>query len=266
MLHKILNGHSGCKVLLCENDKTKYVRKISKSFDYNTRLQAQMKKQDSFFHSNILSPKIYSSGNKDNLFYFDMEYISGISLSEFIRQNTVHQIEPIIEKVFSHLFESRKSYIVDTAHEIDLKIEKISEFLSDDYNIYKNYCRDYDWKNTEINCCHGDLTFENIMIYKGNIYFIDFLDSFIESHLIDVSKIMQDLLIGWSWRFSETHPFIKSQYIYESLKSRLTSCEMETCKRLLVLNLLRIVPYTTDKNTSAFINNKLKHLRKVFKI
>ena len=37
--------------------------------------------------------------------------------------------------------------------------------------------------------CHGDLTFSNILFNGNNYYLIDFLDSFIESPLLDLVKI-----------------------------------------------------------------------------
>ena len=44
-----LGGHSGCKVLLCEEDDNGiFVRKISGDIDYNKRLEIQAKKQSEF--------------------------------------------------------------------------------------------------------------------------------------------------------------------------------------------------------------------------
>ena len=40
MILKQLKGHSGCKVLLCENNK-KFVRKISSKKSYNERRQSR---------------------------------------------------------------------------------------------------------------------------------------------------------------------------------------------------------------------------------
>ena len=46
--------------------------------------------------------------------------------------------------------------------------------------------------------CHGDLTFANIIFHSNRLYFIDFLDSFIDSYLIDFAKLKQDLFYFWN--------------------------------------------------------------------
>ena len=43
-----------------------------------------------------------------------------------------------------------------------------------------------------VGTCHGDLTFSNILFNGNNYYLIDFLDSFIESPLLDIVKLRQD--------------------------------------------------------------------------
>ena len=50
-----------------------------------------------------------------------------------------------------------------------------------------------------INICHGDLTLCNILIKnkEKNIFLIDFLDSFLESPIVDMVKIRQDTKYKW---------------------------------------------------------------------
>lgn len=89
-----LGGHSGCKILLYEDTDKVFVRKISGSFDYNTRLEIQAKKQANFMSAVVKTPKIYSMGYTDEgLFYFDMEYIRGITLSEYIGRIEIGKIK-----------------------------------------------------------------------------------------------------------------------------------------------------------------------------
>ena len=88
-----LSGHSGCKIFLMENESKKpFVRKISKDVGYNARLKSQCEKQKHFRHQLIRTPKIFSQGiTDDGLFYFDMEYIHGITLAEYIRKIDVNR-------------------------------------------------------------------------------------------------------------------------------------------------------------------------------
>ena len=85
MLVKKLKGHSGCKVELhIDKDlERKFVRKISPNIEYNNRLKSQMKKQLLFRDAVLKTPKIYNFGTHDNMFYFDMEYISGCTFSNY---------------------------------------------------------------------------------------------------------------------------------------------------------------------------------------
>ena len=51
-----------------------------------------------------------------------------------------------------------------------------------------------------IGFCHGDLTFSNIMfaLDDNQVGLIDFLDSFIETPLIDLVKLRQDTHFHWT--------------------------------------------------------------------
>lgn len=60
-----------------------------------------------------------------------------------------------------------------------------------------------EWRYMVLSECHGDMTLENMIIQDGEIYLIDFLDSFYNSWLIDVAKILQDADVLWSYRTYE---------------------------------------------------------------
>ena len=63
----------------------------------------------------------------------------------------------------------------------------------------ENYEMVFDYLNNNIpnlniykNVCHGDLTLSNLIFKNNEIYCIDFLDSFIDSPIIDLVKLKQD--------------------------------------------------------------------------
>ena len=71
MLVKDLGGHSGCRILLYEENGIYFVRKYSGSKDYNLRLVSQCTKQQHFQSDTIKVPKVLNSGYDENgLFYF----------------------------------------------------------------------------------------------------------------------------------------------------------------------------------------------------
>ena len=61
------------------------------------------------------------------------------------------------------------------------------------YGKYFNFIKSSSLNNNQSNTksCHGDLTYENMIIKQNNLYFIDFLDGYVDSKLLDISKIFQ---------------------------------------------------------------------------
>jgi tRNA A-37 threonylcarbamoyl transferase component Bud32 len=253
-IYKNLNGHSGCDVVLMRRENNFFVRKTSSTKEYNERLRRQFIKQELFYSNEIKVPKIFNSGFEDNLFFFDMEYVEGRSFFDFIKfesiQNIQNKFETILDFIRTNNYTSEniKSKIFDKIQK--MKIEK-------KYDYYKNFCLDFDWQKIRKSYCHGDLTFENILISNEQIYFIDFLDSFVDTKMIDYSKILQETIGFWSYRKIPKNFNIKYMLLNEMLE--LNEFEKKSSIKLLVLNFLRIVPYA-DKNTSIFVEEVLNKI------
>ena len=259
-----MNGHSGCNVYLCEKNSKKYVRKTSSSIGYNSRLKKQMEKQSSFAHDVLLSPEIYKYGYINGLFYFDMQFIRGVPMHNYVSLNSSNNIIPIVDKVFSFLqnLSLRKEDITDKIH---LKLSSLNTSIPAGMSKYSDYCAAYDWSSVAASDNHGDLTFENILIYRNKIYLIDFLDSFVQTKYIDYAKLLQDIVLDWSWRHNMNKPLIKTIYLYNRMLQMLSPKEIEITKRLLILNLLRIVPYSND-STFKYLENRLNYLSGIYGI
>lgn len=253
MIIKKLKGHSGCEVFIIKNNQL-FVRKISPNLLYNSRLIKQMKKQSSFKHNIIKTPKILNTGFIDGKYFFDMEYIHGCNLSQYIEKESVSNIKNKFKVILNFLINNNE---IDENIEEQLKTKIASLNIGNKYDNYKNYCLNFNWTNIKKSYCHGDLTFENVIISGKNIYFIDFLDSFVDSRIIDYSKIYQDLFCSWSNRKSSSCFNIKHMIMDEMIN--LIDIEKQACHRMLVLNLLRIIPYS-DVKTLNFIESKLRIL------
>ena len=69
-------GLSGCKIEMVDNHT---IKKYSSGLNYNQRLSKQIDKQ--IFFSNKILKSIYvpkvKNVNKENLYYFEMEYVTG---------------------------------------------------------------------------------------------------------------------------------------------------------------------------------------------
>lgn len=240
---KKLSGHSGCDVYLMSG-KEAFVRKISASTEYNIRLEKQMRKQISFSSSLIKAPTVWQSGyTPDGLFYFDMQYIKGVSFFEYVQKNNVSSVKAKFAAILSYISESNEIGD-DIAIDIESKVQSLK--LPPEYDVFKQYCLDHDWGKVSKSYCHGDLTFENIIISNDEIYFLDFLDSFTDTKLIDYSKIFQELYAFWSFR-NKTKRF-NIKYVILDEMIHLAPADRQATIRLLILSLLRIVPYSEQKD------------------
>lgn len=259
-----LNGHSGCEILLCQDDKKNYVKKIA-PIEYSLRLNKQCDKQKNFFSNVIKTPTIYKSVYENKIFYCEMQYIPGLEFYNFVQNNNIKEVIFFFEKILDFIYLNNELEADYTKH-IEKKIDDIQKNIEKKYFYFLDFCRDSNWNLVNSSYCHGDLTFENILIYNNDIYFIDFLDSFINSRLIDIAKLLQDIIIFWSYRDKTKQlPFIKHVNLLQIIKERLSKEEYQLCLKLLILNLLRIVPYS-DEKTKQFLYENLQYVKNRIKI
>lgn len=250
---KEFSGYSGCKTLLMQSENI-FVRKVSPNSTYNNRLIKQINKQKKFKNNILKTPKVFDHGTLGNLYYCDMEYIQGVSLNDYVKRENIKNIKSKFEKIFDFI-ENNNSLDENIEEFIINKIKSLQ--IGSEFNYYKDYCLDYDWKKVNKSYCHGDLTFENIIISNETIYLIDFLDSFVDTKVADVSKILQELYAFWSLRASPNKFNIKYIMIDEMLRER-NIVSLASIK-FLILNLLRIIPYSNKKD-NAFLLEQMKYI------
>lgn len=201
-----LNGHSGCKIILIENKgKKPFVRKYSSGVDYNKRLKTQCNKQMKFVSDKIKTPQIYNTGyTEDGIFYFDMEYVQGITLAEYMTMMEVNRVRGMVNDIVNNIVckinernEKASKVFLDKLNDLQNKTaKKNNQFALKAIDKLKGY----DWSGFTESFCHGDLTLENIIVRNNQLYLIDFLDSFYNSWLLDIGKLLQDVQTMWSYR------------------------------------------------------------------
>jgi tRNA A-37 threonylcarbamoyl transferase component Bud32 len=246
------NGLSGCKLELLGN---KIIRKYSSSEKYNSRLLKQIDKQilfSNYILKNIDTPKVYQV-DKNKIYSFDMEYISGLSFCDYFVTASSSDIDFVIETLFSYfdflISNSRKESINS---KILSKISSLEDKTS--YPEYLSFIRDFVSKQNIIvpkTFCHGDLTFTNILFHKNRLFFIDFLDSFIDSFICDFVKLKQDIYHLWSLEVQNINS-IRIRQIYRYIWNRLyrryySYIDTHSFEVLDALNSLRIEPYLTNQ-------------------
>jgi hypothetical protein len=265
-----LHGHSGCRLELIDNNGTIFVRKISRSVSYNERLIAQCVKQGIDDTEGFLTPKIFSKGYLKKLFYFDMEYINGLSFTDYLTNIPITSIERYAD-LFLKIIPSNPIYDGDARGIFINKVNELDSQIivkSDSVKIAIQQLKHFDWKCIYQGKCHGDLTFENILIHNDRAYLIDFLDSFYDSWMIDISKLFQDLELQWSYRnyFSiDENLNIRLIILKKMLIEKLLQLDQGknivlTIYMMLILNLIRIIPYVDSQKDHLFIESALNKI------
>ncbi len=179
---------------------------------------------------------------------FKMEMIDGYSIIDLARNKTLEELSIYADMLYEFIqkeLEMCDQYVTVNDQLID-KLESIEHYLvPEDFNIIIELIKK-EKIQLPIGRCHGDLTFAN-MIFKGdNIYFLDFLDSFIDSPVLDIVKLQQDTIYKWSTFL----PYIKYKKINDlfdylnSLLNKFSKEEWYNNQVLHIVNLARILPYS----------------------
>ena len=255
---KLNTGLSGCKLELING----LLRKHSASAEYNSRLISQAEKQIVFskrIYKNIETPKVHDI----EVFYFDMDYVSGQNFEEFFSSASVNDVEFVLSTLFDYfdtLISTARNF--NATNKILSKIDSLKEKTS--HIKYIEFLRKYVENNSIIvphTFCHGDLTFSNIIFHKNRLFFIDFLDCYVDTFLSDLVKLKQDLHHLWSVQNQDVYSVRVHQiyqYIWDKLESRYESFMNESFHVLDVLNTLRIEPYLTSDAQRVILDKMIK--------
>ena len=260
---KLETGLSGCKLELIGSNT---LRKHSSSPSYNKRLDLQVKKQELFSNQvfrNVETPKVLRKEDS----YFDMEYVTGRSFDEYFSVCSVSDIDFVFDSLcgyFDGLISHSQYYQPEVSKKRLLdkinSLETHTRHLTDLYHI-RQMVSSITMKIPQT-FCHGDLTFTNIIFNKNRLYYIDFLDCFIDSFLCDLIKLKQDLYYHWSLDVQGIKN-LRIRQIYSFLWRKLEerySQYVETIEFdvLDVLNTLRLEPYLTNEDQRIIIKRMLK--------
>lgn len=264
-------GNSGCKVELVFN-KRMAVRKTSYSDDYAKRLGRQRVKQENFLTpiSEIVIPKIFGYDKNS----FTMEHLPMLDAVEFFERATPKKILSRIEIIVNFLMwelENSPEVEIDS-HIFEQKIKQIKSRVPQDiwathYSDVENAFRSVLPSSVflPVGICHGDLTFSNIMfsLEESRVGLIDFLDSFLDSPLVDLAKLRQDTRFHWTnLRYARSHDHGKIHVIDTWIDDQLTSNFSEFLNSIPfwlieVLNFLRIAPYVYTLQEHQYLKQAL---------
>lgn len=214
MMEIEVKGHSGCRIDVVREGGQLYVDKSTHDPKYLDRLVRQAEKQLEASlpeYQHIRIPKIHRIDRTAGMVNIRMDYVYSRNFVEFFEQAGFEQVGYLIDALKMYLEkEIEESPLTTVSREVvkekfadvrkktlgnkylqgDKEIEEIIEKSRTVFDALPDMIM-------PVGKCHGDLTFSNILFNGNNYYLIDFLDSFIESPLLDIVKIRQDT--AWLW-------------------------------------------------------------------
>jgi len=263
----MLKGQSQFKLELIKNAEGFFMKKSSKNGLYAPRLLAQCKKQIEFRNAILNDCKMKSLFEipevlEQGFNYFLMPFYRGKSVLDIFEKGDISFLNEMVNKIFLFIdWEFKKCiYTKDVKRDI---LEKLNSLMKKIYdmrilNIIESLIKIVDNSKliiVPVGVCHGDFTLSNF-IFSNKIILIDFLDSFVESPIQDIAKLLQELKLRWTLKMSQTKRDVtKIKISYEHLSHLIEQkIDCEFYKYLAIINLfykitlLRIVPYLSENS------------------
>jgi hypothetical protein len=244
----------------------------------STRLHVQFLKQSKFPSSNhIQVPKIIIPWDGQA---FSMEYVPSMPLGKYLQTASVSEVANCGERIVNFVKEQMTKSKISHAplnHDLNFleKIKSMQASLSkSNHKVVQRAAEILEiWSKTFpqlIGPNHGDFSFENILINprSSEVWLVDFLDSPIESPLLDVGRFLIDSEHGW-WG-SGIYPLASEKIAGNALGLRIrTECELLgiTSSQLSFFKMftaLRIIPYTTNPLRMAILLDIINEESKLF--
>ncbi len=266
-------GNSGCPVEIVQDDAgLPFVRK-SCSVDGSSRLIQQIKKQVDFQHEDIKSPHVIRQFIDGDRYFVEMQYVRSLDFVTFTGTSTNESYEKVCRSIVDFVKdEFAKSAIKKFPSESwSIKVSEVCRKVFEQRKLSYESLRDVESfllndlpQEILVGQCHGDLTLSNILIGESDeVFFIDFLNPPIESPYEDVAKILQDTTHHWSIHHfngacDRSGVAIRWNHFENLMLERLKSIvDMHTLKKIQVLSLLRIVPYTEKSHILRFLTDSI---------
>ena len=280
----VVKGHSGYTIDIVREGVNLYVYKRSNDAAKSARLLCQATKQEQATqhqHSGFQTPHILSTIQEGNSCSIKMPYIYSRNFMEYFESAGFEQIDYFIHTLVRFIEEELTLSPVQTINTdiINKKFLSVKQTIDANLHIPKNermtsimaqskhlLVGQKEWK-LPIGVCHGDLTFSNILFTANTYYLIDFLDSFIESPLMDVVKLRQDSAHMWSAKmYAKPYDPIRLRIICDKIDSELDAYfqQYDWYKAyylpLQVLNLLRVLQYAKEEAVINDLQTELARL------
>ena len=284
MKYESTASYSKSKFSLVKIKNKIYIKKKPNKID--EREFQSIQKQNNFIpfkvnNYDVIAAKIISKKKfiKINKYYY-IEFFRGKSGQEILLTGNKQEIEILknfLNEYFFKKFNLNKIRLrnlillkkkISTLKK-NIKVKKIKNFKK----VFSFISKSLNKKNFtfEENFCHGDLTLSNIIVNSKTkkIILIDFLQSYDDNIMQDISKIYQEFVFMWSARYLKNTDSLRSKIVYEKILNfnffkRLNNKLESSLKLELLVTILRIIPYIkkNDDLTLKWIENSLTDIVK----
>lgn len=286
-----VEGHSGCYIDIKKENDTLVIDKYTKSVKYISRLKAQFNKQKKASKTNvtkgIIVPKIIKTDESwPGEYHGIMEYVYGKNFVRFFEYADKMTIDKFIATICEFIRNEIESSTCEIEYETDELYKKWELVKKNMMNIYKNdspyypsimkiieHCDEIfkphmKFENFYVGKCHGDLTFSNIIFRDNEYALIDFLDSFIESPIMDIVKLRQDTKYKWSTLMYNSKDYDKTRYdmickyIDEQIDNNFKKYSFynNTYPIFQLMNFLRIVQYAKKDEVTVYLIDTINNI------
>lgn len=282
-----VKGHSGCDIAIERRGNELVVLKTTSTPSYVPRLVRQALKQQQAAleeYQHIRVPRIIDIRQTDRDCCIEMDYVYSRNFVEYFEQAGFEQIQYLVNGL--EMFLEREiaespmgtvdRRVVDDKFADVCKKTRANAALAGDAQVERLLERSAQAfaalpgkMEMPLGRCHGDLTFSNILFNGNNYYLIDFLDSFIESPLMDVVKLRQDTCFGWS-QLMYSRPFdqVRMQMVCDRIDRDLNryfavrhgAWYLPLYRPMQLMNLLRVLQYAHEPRVISFLKTGINSL------
>ena len=280
-----VKGHSGCQIDIVNDGSNLYIYKSTHDPKYIERLYLQARKQkeaSQIEYQHIRIPEIFDIDKADDHLVIKMEYVYSKNYVDYFEDAGFDNISYFVKalKIFvnaeianSPLQQVDTQVVKDKFEDVCSKCYA-NEHIREDkdvQNILDASRLAFSSLPAQIEIpmgkCHGDLTFSNILFNGNNYYLIDFLDSFLESPLLDLVKIRQDSQYEWSRLMYEgevdlVRLSIISQKIDKEIDTFYSQYQWyrDYYHVFQLMNFLRILQYAKEEKVITYLKNVIKSM------
>jgi aminoglycoside phosphotransferase (APT) family kinase protein len=266
--------------LASEDGRRWFVRKVARGEHLAGRLRRQVRKQEAFRRSVgelVPAPAIRAEGEVgSDLYWCDMDVVRGDDAASFLQRASYAEVRRFADLWCDYLraASGRPGLVArpgprSLAEALAAKVREVERagaavsppvrrFLELELDRVRRF------PSPPPTLCHGDLTLENIIVTpSGQPWVVDLLDAPYESYWQDVAKLHQDLAGGWH----RVREIAISRGVLSYLSRRLleTMAELDpdypsAHHLLLVVTLLRVLPYATSAGEADFLRGQVRRL------